>query len=175
VVLTWWLIMYEVTSNGRCDTCSLMMRPCKSWYISKSAWYWWLHGRCDTCSSMMRPCNSWYLSKSAWYWWLQCLCMARITNGLWNIFYNNIRHILYINYYVIICSRCNACVGMKLQGATYDYGSTFTVCLIGQEDFSNFQRENTCMHERWRQELLHTLPPITLKTPRCLTCLAGYI
>jgi hypothetical protein len=26
----------------------------------------------------------------------------------YEIFYNNIRHILYISYYVIICFRCNA-------------------------------------------------------------------
>jgi len=34
--------MYERISSGMCETCSPIMRPYKSWYISKSAWYWWL-------------------------------------------------------------------------------------------------------------------------------------
>jgi hypothetical protein len=34
--------------------------------------------------------------------------MARIKIDYEIFFYNNIRHILYISYYVIICSRCNA-------------------------------------------------------------------
>jgi hypothetical protein len=48
VVCTWWLTMYEGTSTGRCDTCSSMMRPCKSWHISKPAWYWWLQCSSET-------------------------------------------------------------------------------------------------------------------------------
>jgi hypothetical protein len=42
------LTMYEGTSTGRCDTCSSMIRLCKSWHISKSAWYWWLQCSSET-------------------------------------------------------------------------------------------------------------------------------
>jgi hypothetical protein len=42
VVRVWWLTMYEGISSGMCGTCSPMLRPYKSWHISKSAWYWWL-------------------------------------------------------------------------------------------------------------------------------------
>jgi hypothetical protein len=42
VVRVWWLTMYDEISSGMCGTCSPMVRPYKSWHISKSAWYWWL-------------------------------------------------------------------------------------------------------------------------------------
>jgi hypothetical protein len=48
VVRAWWLTMYGGTSTGKCDTCSPMMRLCKSWHISKSAWHWWLQCSSET-------------------------------------------------------------------------------------------------------------------------------